>query len=55
MSASATPTKDATKDDAAPLGASSTGAADAATGRAIARRDSSGDRGRTSIADIVVA
>ncbi|MCD2143994.1 Asp23/Gls24 family envelope stress response protein [Gordonia paraffinivorans] len=30
-------------------------ATDATTGRALARRDSSGDRGRTSIADIVVA
>ena len=55
MSASATPTKDATKDDAAGLDGSSAGTTDAAAGRALARRDSSSDRGRTSIADIVVA
>ena len=54
MSASATTTKDATKDDAA-VDATRTDATDAAAGRALARRDSSGDRGRTSIADIVVA
>ncbi|GAC01720.1 hypothetical protein GONAM_32_00440 [Gordonia namibiensis NBRC 108229] len=29
--------------------------ADTATGRALARRDTTGDRGRTSIADVVVA
>ncbi|WOC12291.1 Asp23/Gls24 family envelope stress response protein [Gordonia sp. MP11Mi] len=35
--------------------APSTKAAEAAAGREIARRDTAGDRGRTSIADIVVA
>ena len=52
MSASATTTKDATKDDATTVDATRT---DGAAGRALARRDPSGDRGRTSIADIVVA
>ena len=35
--------------------APSTKAAEAAAGRALARRDTAGDRGRTSIADVVVA
>lgn len=51
MSLSATTTKDATHEDAA-VDASRT---DATAGRALARRESTGDRGRTSIADIVVA
>ena len=54
-SSSATATKDTRTDDDARTAQSVAAETDSTTGRALARRDTGGDRGRTSIADVVVA